>query len=103
MNTKTIPQLGARIVAGGANNQFLDEERDPYRLMKRDILHVPDYVLNAGGLIHLVVREMLHQRRMAPWFVKIQRTVHRVLKASLQANLPPFVVADRMALEKIRV
>ena len=103
LNIKTIPQLGARIVAGGANNQFLDEERDPYRLMKRDILHVPDYVLNAGGLIHLVVREILHQRRMAPWYVKIQRTVHRVLTASLQANLPPLVVADRMALEKIRV
>ena len=58
LNAKTIPQLGARIVAGGANNQFLDEERDPYRLMKRNILHVPDYVLNAGGLIQLVVREI---------------------------------------------
>ena len=103
LNTKTIPQLGARIVAGGANNQFLDEERDPYRLMKRDILHVPDYVLNAGGLIHLVVREMLHQRRMAPWFVKIQRTVHRVLKEALETKLPPLVVADCRALEKIRV
>ena len=74
-----------------------------YRLMKRNILHVPDYVLNAGGLIQLVVREILHQRRLAPWFVNIQRTVQRVLTASLQANLPPLVVADRMALEKIGV
>lgn len=101
LNTKTIPQLQAKIVAGGANNQFLDEDRDPYCLMKRNILHVPDYVLNAGGLIQLVVREVLHQRRLAPWLGNIQRTVYQVLTASVQANLPPLVVADRMALEKI--
>ena len=101
LNVKTIPQLGARIVAGGANNQFLDEERDPYRLMNRNILHVPDYVLNAGGLIQLFVRDILHQRRMAPWIIKIQRTVHQVLSASLRDRVPPLLVANRMTLEKI--
>ena len=102
LNAQTIPQLGARIVAGGANNQFLDEERDPYRVMKRNIVHVPDYVLNAGGLIQLVVREILHQRRLAPWIENIQRTVHQVLTASLRDHLPPLIVANRMALERIR-
>jgi len=102
LNAKTIPQLGARIVAGGANNQFLDEERDPYRVMKRNILHVPDYVLNAGGLIQLVVREILHQQHVAPWIGNIQRTVHQVLTTSLRDHLPPLIVANHMALERIR-
>jgi len=101
LNAKTIPQIRARIVAGGANNQFLDEERDPYLLMRRNILHVPDYVLNAGGLIQLVVREVLHQRRVAPWIGNIQRTVQQVLTASVRDRLPPLIVANRMALEKI--
>ena len=102
LNAKTIPQLRARIVAGGANNQFLDEERDPYRVMKRNIVHVPDYVLNAGGLIQLVVREILHQRRLAPWLSNIQQTVHQILSIAAQEHLPPLIVANRMALKKIQ-
>jgi len=101
LNADTIPHLRARIVAGGANNQFLDEKKDPYLLMNRNILHVPDYVLNAGGLIYLVVREILHQRRLAPWMLNIERTVQQVLAASLQEQLPPLVVANRMALQKL--
>ncbi len=101
VNANTIPHLRAKIVAGGANNQFLDEEQDPFRLMKRNILHVPEYVLNAGGLIHLFVREILHQRRLAPWMLNIERTVHLVLSASFQEQLPPLVVANRMALQKL--
>ena len=102
LNAKTIPQLQARIVAGGANNQFFDEGRDPYRLMKRNIVHVPDYILNAGGLIQLVVREILHQRRVAPWLANIQETVYQVLTTSTRDHLPPLIVANRMALDRIR-
>ncbi len=101
LNAKTIPQLRVRIVAGGANNQFLDEERDPYLLMRRNIVHVPDYVLNAGGMIQLVVREVLHQRQVAPWISNIQRTVQQVLTQSLKDSQPPLIVANRIALEKI--
>ncbi|MCA9472251.1 MAG: leucine dehydrogenase [Nitrospirales bacterium] len=102
LNAKTIPSLKAKIIAGGANNQFSDEEHDPHRVMKRDILHVPDYVLNAGGLIQLVVREILHQRRVAPWIAKIHHTVHQILTTSLRDHLPPLTVANRMALERIK-
>ena len=103
LNANTIPQLRAKIVAGGANNQFLDEEQDPYRLMKRNILHVPDYVLNAGGLIHLFVKEILHERRLAPWISNIERTVHQVLSVSSQKQLPPLVVANNMAMQKLEL
>jgi len=103
LNAKTIPHLRAKIVAGAANNQFWDEDQDPYRLMKRNILHVPDYVLNAGGLIHLFVKEILHQRRLAPWISNIERTVHQVLSVSFQKRLPPLIVANQMALKKLEL
>jgi leucine dehydrogenase len=103
LNAGTIPQLRAKIVAGGANNQFGDEEQDPYRLMERNILHVPDYIVNAGGLIHLYVNEILHQRRLAPWISKLGQTVHQVLSASVQQQLPPLIVAHQMALKRLEL
>lgn len=48
LNTRTIPALRCRIVAGSANNQ-LAVESDAARLLERGILYTPDYVLNAGG------------------------------------------------------
>jgi leucine dehydrogenase len=54
LNSDTIPRLNCRIVAGCANNQLATDE-DGNRLRQRGILYVPDYVLNAGGLIHVAM------------------------------------------------
>ena len=48
LNPQTIPRLACRIVAGSANNQLL-ENADAERLHERDVLYVPDYVINSGG------------------------------------------------------
>ncbi|MFA5593624.1 MAG: Glu/Leu/Phe/Val dehydrogenase dimerization domain-containing protein [Micavibrio sp.] len=50
LNDDTIPRLKTRIVAGVANNQLLKSHHD-MQLMDSDILYVPDYVINAGGVI----------------------------------------------------
>ncbi|MBI4738518.1 Glu/Leu/Phe/Val dehydrogenase [Candidatus Woesearchaeota archaeon] len=52
LNPKTIPQLKCKVVAGSANNQLEDEERDGEALLRRGILYAPDYIINAGGLIN---------------------------------------------------
>jgi leucine dehydrogenase len=51
LNAETIPQVGCRIVAGCANNQLAETE-DAHRLAEAGILYAPDYVINAGGVIH---------------------------------------------------
>ena len=56
LNSKTIPQLNCRVVAGGANNQLAEPE-DAERLMDRDILYAPDYVINVGGAMFLIGME----------------------------------------------
>ncbi len=53
INSHTIPELRAPIIAGGANNQLDDEDADAHALMERGITYVPDYVINAGGLINV--------------------------------------------------
>lgn len=50
LNGETIPRLTCGIVAGSANNQ-LAEPADADRLHEREVLYVPDYVVNAGGAI----------------------------------------------------
>ncbi len=53
LNAETIPRLACRAVAGAANNQ-LAEPADAERLAARGILFAPDYVVNSGGVIHLI-------------------------------------------------
>lgn len=53
LNPVTIPQLRCRVVAGAANNQLADEDRDGDLLRQRRIVYAVDYVINAGGLIHV--------------------------------------------------
>jgi leucine dehydrogenase len=58
LTAESIPRLRCRVVAGAANNQ-LGEPEDADRLAARGILYAPDYVVNAGGIIHLASLEML--------------------------------------------
>lgn len=48
-----IEQLRADIVCGAANNILVDPDRDSDLLAERDIVYGPDFVVNAGGVIHL--------------------------------------------------
>lgn len=48
----TVQQLRCAAVAGAANNQLHSEEAAE-QLDRRGILYAPDYVINAGGLIHV--------------------------------------------------
>lgn len=60
LSRATIPQLRCRAVAGAANNQLAEPE-DAERLAERGIAYAPDYVVSAGGVIHLVGFELLHE------------------------------------------
>lgn len=102
LNSKTIPQIRARIVAGGANNQFQKEERDARLLFKREILHAPDYVINAGGLIQLYVKEILKKRDITPWIEGIDTTLARIFRLSKSKSEPPLFIAHALAAGKIK-
>jgi leucine dehydrogenase len=58
LSAVTIPRLRCAIVAGAANNQ-LAEPADAERFTELDVLYAPDYVVNAGGIIHLASLELL--------------------------------------------
>ncbi len=52
IDAANLPRLRCQIVCGCANNQLADEGlANP--LAERDILYAPDFIVNAGGLIHV--------------------------------------------------
>ena len=102
INDKTIPQLKVQVVAGGANNQLL-EERHGDMLEEKGILYTPDYVANAGGVIN--VYSELAGWSSARAFRKadeIYETVLKVFKIAKSDKVPTYVAADRLAEQRIK-
>lgn len=59
LNAQTVPQLTAKLVCGAANNQLATPEMGQ-ALQARGIAYLPDYVVNAGGIIS--VASEIHRR-----------------------------------------
>lgn len=100
---KTIKELNCYIVAGGANNQFINE-KDVLKLSKRGIWYVPDYVLNAGGLIQIV--DELNKggyniKRVQNKIKKIGKTVSYLIKEAKKTGMSTIEIAEKIAHEKI--
>jgi len=53
VNDETIKQMKFKIIAGGANNQLLDENIQGKKLKEKGILYAPDYLINAGGVTNV--------------------------------------------------
>ena len=101
VNDQTVDQLRARIVCGGANNQLARPEIAK-ALDDRGILYVPDYVVNAGGLIH--VADEYHgydEARVRARVEEIFHTTGQLLETAAAAGEPPSVTADRIAEERM--
>lgn len=54
INPQTLERLKCSIIAGAANNQ-LDTLATESKIRKKGILYMPDFVINAGGLINVFV------------------------------------------------
>lgn len=101
LNARTIPELGAPIVCGAANNQ-LETEEDGARLAARGITYAPDYVVNAGGIIN-VSAEYLGESEAAVR-ARVEAIAPRVLRVLEQAraeNILPHEAADKIVREKL--
>jgi leucine dehydrogenase len=102
LNEDTIPALRCRAIVGAANNQ-LREPADAERLAARGILYAPDFVVNAGGIIHLASLELLGESEAARdrRLEAIGRTLAECLRRADQERVSPQVAAERMAAERL--
>lgn len=55
VNTDSIAKLKCPVIAGGANNQLADENVHGPMLVEKGIIYVPDFLINAGGIINISI------------------------------------------------
>ncbi len=97
LNDDTVPVLRTRIVAGAANNQ-LAHPGISQALADRGILYVPDYLVNAGGLIQVADEfEGFNFERAKARVGKIYDTTRKLLASAEKEGLLPAEAADKMA------
>lgn len=101
LNDETVPMLRARVVAGSANNQLAHPGIDQ-ALVDRGILYVPDYLINAGGLIQVAdeIRGFDPERAKAH-VGRIYDATRELLTFSQVEGVPPAAAADRRAEQRI--
>jgi len=102
IDAANLPLLRCEIVCGCANNQLADESLAE-ALAARGILYAPDFVVNAGGLIH-VYREIRgyseeHARELV---LGIERNLEEILRTAQKRAITPLNAARAVALERLQ-
>jgi leucine dehydrogenase len=102
INSQTIPQLQAKIIAGAANNQLENERLHGQRLVEKDILYCPDYVINAGGIIN-VYNEMIgyNEDKAFQQVNNIYDTLLAIFDIAQQQSITTNDASERLADERI--
>ena len=102
LNDQTIPRLKVKIVAGGANNQFADENKHGQMLMKRGIIYAPDYAINAGGLISVANElEGYPRDRAMKQAEGIYEMIRKIFEMAKQESIPTYEASNRLAEKRI--
>ncbi len=99
INNQSIPEIKARAICGLANNQLASENHGVL-LMEKGITYVPDYVVNAGGMMGAGTR-IFSQPTMKDSknrVLGLYDTILNLLQQASKNKRPTSEVADKMAL-----
>jgi leucine dehydrogenase len=93
--------LRCEIVCGSANNQLAQEGLDE-PLAERGILYAPDFIVNAGGLIHVYKEIRGYSEEEARELVLgIETNTERVLATARERSITPLRAARELAQERL--
>ena len=98
LNPTTIAQLKCKAVAGGANNQILDDASG-IALKQKGIYYAPDFVINGGGVINAAaeVDGPYNKDAVLEKVDNIYNTIEHILTESKTTGEPEGVIATRYA------
>jgi leucine dehydrogenase len=102
VNDETLDRLKCSIIAGAANNQLANEDIHGVEVTKKGMIYVPDFMLNAGGVINCYAEV----KGLSPeWAMSkaedIYNTTLNILNRSKTENIPTYKIANQMAEERI--
>ena len=98
LNPANIAKLNCKAVAGGANNQILDDASG-VALKARGIYYAPDFVINGGGVINAAaeVDGPYNKDAVLAKVDNIYNTIEHILSESKATGEPEGVIATRYA------
>lgn len=102
VNDDTLDRLKCSIIAGAANNQLANESIHGEAVKAKGMIYVPDFMLNAGGVINCYaeVKGLTSEWAMGQ-AQQIFDTTLNILNRSNSENVPTFKIANQMAEERI--
>ena len=103
LDEDTVPLLRCRAIAGAANNQLADDAVGEL-LAARDILWVPDFVANAGGVVNIAVElepEGYAAERAEVRVRAVADTVRTVLDHADATGATPLAAAMEIARRRV--
>jgi leucine dehydrogenase len=102
LNAESIPRLRCRVVAGAANNQLADSA-DAGRLHEAGILYAPDFVINGGGVLHVLGLEIERWSRdqLDDRLAGIGRTLTDIFRTAEVEGISTEAAAERLADERL--
>ena len=103
INPKTIESLKCSVIAGAANNQLEKEDRDSKLLQKKEIMYVPDYVINAGGLMNVANELKGYNKEKAKYQVEgIYYILMKIFDYAASNNISTLEAANLLAERRIQ-
>lgn len=81
INGNNIGKLRCQMLVPGANNVLDDPQEDAVLLKSADIVYVPDFIANAGGVVHLAGLYLGYTtQKLAEMIARIEQTSLEVLR-----------------------
>jgi len=103
INPTSIENLKCSVIAGAANNQLEEEDRDAKLLKEKEIMYVPDYVINAGGLINVANELQGYNKEKAKYQVEgIYYILMRIFDYAANNNISTLEAANLLAERRIQ-
>jgi len=105
INDDTIERMKFKIIAGGANNQLLDETIHGQKLKEKNILYAPDYLINAGGVTNVffeVIKEY-SKDRVTKKVKNIYNILMEVYRIADNENITTVEAAARLAEKRLNL
>ena len=104
LNDETIPEIKAKIICGLANNQ-LKENKHGKMIADRGMTFIPDYVVNAGGMMgaSTVIFSELSRENSLKQIEKLPQTITAIIDRARSEGKTTSEVAYAIAKERINV
>ncbi len=103
VNTESITKMKCAVIAGAANNQLADENVHGPMLIEKGITYVPDFLINAGGIINISVeREGYNRTRAIAIVDKIYGRTLENFELAEKEKIHNQLAAMRMAEKRIK-